>query len=106
MSRGLKVLLSAGEASGDRLGAGLARALHRRRPDAEILGMGGDEMAAAGVRLVRHFSEVAVMGLERDPATFLPDLARALVAHVNPDASVEARGSPVDQISSACARHL
>ena len=82
MSRPLKVLLSAGEASGDRLGAGLARAIRHRRPDAEVVGMGGDEMAAAGVRLVQHASEVAVMGLV-EVIRHLPALRRtlALLAH-------------------------
>lgn len=96
MSCALKVFLSAGEASGDRLGAGLARALHRLRPDAEILGMGGDEMAAAGVRLVRHASEVAVMGLV-EVIRHLPALRRTLadlestIARERPDVVV-----PVD----------
>lgn len=62
MSRPLTIVLSAGEASGDRLGAGLARAILARRPDARLVGMGGDEMAEAGVRLVCHASEVAVVG--------------------------------------------
>jgi len=56
-------MLSAGEASGDRLGAGLARALLRRRPQLELIGMGGERMAEAGVRLVQDASEVAVVGL-------------------------------------------
>jgi lipid-A-disaccharide synthase len=55
-------MLSAGEASGDRLGAGLARALLRRRPEIELFGMGGEEMAQAGVEIVQDSSEVAVMG--------------------------------------------
>jgi lipid-A-disaccharide synthase len=55
-------MISAGEASGDRLGAGLARALGRLHPGVELVGMGGDEMAEAGVRLVRHASDVAVVG--------------------------------------------
>ncbi len=63
MSRAPRILISAGEASGDRLGAALARAIRSLRPEAELVGMGGDEMAQAGVRLVRHASEVAVMGL-------------------------------------------
>ena len=62
MRRPLKIMISAGEASGDRLGAGLARSLFRLHPGVEILGMGGDEMADAGVRLVQHASEVAVVG--------------------------------------------
>ena len=56
MSRPLKVMISAGEASGDRLGAGLARSLVRLHPGVSILGMGGDEMADAGVRLVQRAS--------------------------------------------------
>ena len=77
MTRPPRILLSAGEASGDRLGAGLARAILRRRPDAELLGMGGDEMAAAGVRLVQHASEVAVMGFF-EVLTHLPALRGAM----------------------------
>ncbi len=57
------ILISAGEASGDRLGAGLARALLARRPDARLFGMGGDDMAEAGVDLVQHASGVAVVGI-------------------------------------------
>ncbi len=45
-------MLSAGEPSGDRLGAGLARALRKRHPQIELFGMGGEQMAEAGVRLV------------------------------------------------------
>jgi lipid-A-disaccharide synthase len=62
MSPPPRIMLSAGEASGDRLGAGLARALLRRRPEIELFGMGGDEMARAGVEIVQDSSEVAVMG--------------------------------------------
>ncbi|MDX1389925.1 MAG: lipid-A-disaccharide synthase, partial [Acidobacteriota bacterium] len=63
MKRPPRIMISAGEASGDRLGAGLARAILARRPDAEILGMGGDEMIASGVRVVQDASEIAVMGV-------------------------------------------
>lgn len=62
MSAPPRIMISAGEASGDRLGAGLARALRRRRPEIELFGMGGDEMARAGVEIVQDSSEVAVMG--------------------------------------------
>jgi lipid-A-disaccharide synthase len=70
-------MISAGEASGDRLGAGLARAILRRRPDAELFGMGGDDMASAGVRLVQHASEVAVVGLV-EVLKHLPAIRRAM----------------------------
>jgi len=70
-------MISAGEASGDRLGAGLARALTRLRPGIEIFGMGGDEMAEAGVRLVGHAREVAVVGFV-EVIRRLPTIRRAM----------------------------
>jgi len=63
VSRRPRILLSAGEASGDRLGAGLARALLQRRPDLELIGMGGAQMKEAGVEIVQDASEVAVVGI-------------------------------------------
>ena len=72
-----RILLSAGEASGDRLGAGLARALRRRRPDIELLGMGGRQMAEAGVRLVQDATEVAVVGIQ-EVLAHLPAIRRAM----------------------------
>jgi lipid-A-disaccharide synthase len=77
MTRRFRVLISAGEASGDRLGAGLARALRRLRPDVELLGMGGDEMAASGVRLVQHLSDVSVVGIV-EVLRHLPAIRRAM----------------------------
>jgi lipid-A-disaccharide synthase len=77
MAKPLKILLSAGEASGDRLGAGLVRAIRARRPDADVLGMGGAEMAAAGVRIVARAEEVAVMGLV-EVLSHLPAIRRAM----------------------------
>ena len=79
MGRPPRILLSAGEASGDRLGAGLARALRRRRPDVELLGMGGRQMAEAGVRLVQDASEVAVVGIQ-EVLAHLPAIRRAMGA--------------------------
>lgn len=77
MTRPLRILISAGEASGDRLGAGLARALRRRRPDIDLFGMGGEEMDVAGVRLVQPASEVAVVGI-LEVLKQLPALRRAM----------------------------
>jgi len=79
MSRPPRIFLSAGEASGDRLGAGLARELRALRPGVDLVGMGGDEMAEAGVRLVRHASSVAVMGLV-EVLTHLPVVLGAMQA--------------------------
>lgn len=58
-----KILISAGEPSGDLHGAALARALLKRWPDANLYGFGGDQMRAAGVQLWAHTDELAVMGL-------------------------------------------
>jgi lipid-A-disaccharide synthase len=59
---GPRIFLSAGEPSGDLHGARVAEALHRRWPDAELFGLGGDRMAAAGVQLLAHVDQLAVMG--------------------------------------------
>ncbi len=72
-----KIMLSAGEASGDRLGAGLAEALRRRMPGVDLVGMGGEKMAAAGVRLIQDSSEVAVVGF-LEVVHRLPAIRRAM----------------------------
>lgn len=58
-----RIMLVAGEASGDLLGAALARALHALRPDAVLFGLGGPHMAAAGVVCRRGLDGLAVMGI-------------------------------------------
>jgi len=77
VTRPLKIMISAGEASGDRLGAGLARALSRLHPGVELFGMGGDEMADAGVRLMGHAADVAVVGFV-EVIRHLPTIRRAM----------------------------
>jgi lipid-A-disaccharide synthase len=57
-----KILISAGEASSDMYAARLAEDL-RARTGAELFGMGGPRMAAAGVDLVADYHEVAVVGI-------------------------------------------
>jgi lipid-A-disaccharide synthase len=57
-----RIFLSAGEPSGDLHGARVAEALRRRWPDAELYGLGGDRLAAAGVELLAHVDQLAVMG--------------------------------------------
>ena len=47
-----RVLISAGEASGDLYAAGLVEALRRRNPDIEFFGCAGPRMQRAGVRAV------------------------------------------------------
>ena len=56
-------MMSAGEASGDIHGASLAREIKKISPDVELFGLGGDEMNAAGVRLVRNYKDYNIMGV-------------------------------------------
>jgi len=60
----MKLMLVAGEASGDKHGAKLAAALRALQPDLsfEFFGAGGDEMRAAGVETLVDAREVAIMG--------------------------------------------
>jgi lipid-A-disaccharide synthase len=61
-SAGPRLLIIAGEVSGDHQGALLARALFARRPDLTISGVGGHEMAAAGVDVLIESLEWGVIG--------------------------------------------
>ena len=62
MNRTMRVMIIAGEASGDMYGAGVVRELKRHDPSCEIFGIGGDKMQAAGMELVYHIRELSVMG--------------------------------------------
>ena len=57
------IFISAGEASGDQHGAGVARELKKRIPSVRLLGLGGDLMQAEGVDLLAGLDELAVMGI-------------------------------------------
>lgn len=58
----MKVMLVAAEASGDALGAGLARSLKAQRADIELVGVGGPKMAAEGITSPFDISELSVLG--------------------------------------------
>jgi lipid-A-disaccharide synthase len=57
------LLILAGEASGDYHAAALIEDLRKRRPGIEASGIGGDRLAAAGVKLFHHYSEVNTIAL-------------------------------------------
>jgi lipid-A-disaccharide synthase len=57
-----QILISAGEASSDMYAARLVTAL-RERTQARFFGMGGPQMAEAGVELIADYHEVAVVGI-------------------------------------------
>jgi len=74
---GPAVFLSAGEASGDRHAAMLARALQDAAPGCRLAGIGGEGMAAAGVRLVHHMRALQAVGVVEAVGS-LPAHLRAL----------------------------
>lgn len=59
----LKILISAGEASGDWYAAQLTAAIREAYPDAEFFGCAGPRMQKAGVRAIVDSSSLAVVGL-------------------------------------------
>jgi len=58
-----KILISAGEASGDLYAASLVETLRRRFPEAEFFGCAGPRMRRAGVRAVVEAESLSVVGL-------------------------------------------
>lgn len=60
---GVRILISAGEASGEMYGAQLIEALRRRDPSLEFFGVGGERMRAAGCEIVVDAKDLAVVGI-------------------------------------------
>ncbi|HET7559194.1 MAG TPA: lipid-A-disaccharide synthase [Limnochordia bacterium] len=58
----LRIMLVAGEASGDVHGADLAREIQKRAPRAKLFGMGGRRMQEAGVRLLYNPTRLSPIG--------------------------------------------
>ena len=63
MPQPTRILISAGEASGDLYGAQLATVVRRRCPTVKIFGVGGEHMRAAGCETVIDAQEIAVVGI-------------------------------------------
>ena len=59
----MRILISAGEASGEMYGAQLIEALRRRDPTLEFFGVGGERMRAAGCDAVVDAKDLAVVGI-------------------------------------------
>ena len=59
----MRVLISAGEPSGDLLGAELARGLRERLPELELAGLAGPAMREAGVEAIARVEDLSVMGV-------------------------------------------
>jgi lipid-A-disaccharide synthase len=62
-ARPRRILLVAGEASGDVHGADLIRALRVSLPDASVFGLGGESLRAVGMETVADAADVATVGL-------------------------------------------
>ena len=64
-NRRVRILISAGEASGEFYGAELMQALRRLAPDAgfDFFGVGGEQMRAAGCELLVDAREIAEVGI-------------------------------------------
>jgi lipid-A-disaccharide synthase len=69
----MRLLISAGEASGENYGAQLIAALKKREPSLECFGVGGERMRAAGCRLEVEAKDIAVVGLA-EVVTHLPKI--------------------------------
>lgn len=93
MSRPLKIMLVAAEASGDALGAGLAQALKARRADISFVGVGGPKMAAEGITSPFDIAQLSILGWLEGLRAYKRVKARvadtiALAARERPDAVV------------------
>lgn len=60
---GPKIMLVAGEASGDQLGGRLMAAIKQREPNARFIGVGGPRMESEGLKSLFPMNEMSVMGL-------------------------------------------
>lgn len=93
-ARPLKVMLVAAEASGDALGAGLARALRARLgADVTFVGVGGVKMAEQGVESPFDIAQLSILGILESLKAYPRAMARlkdtvALAAREKPDVAV------------------
>lgn len=76
MSKKKKVMIIAGEASGDLHGARLVSAMLAKEPELSFCGMGGKELAAVGVDILFDAKRIAVVGIA-EVISHLPDILRA-----------------------------
>jgi lipid-A-disaccharide synthase len=58
-----KILLVAGEVSGDLHGSHLVKAIHRIDPEIQFFGVGGEGLERAGMKLLYHSQSLSVVGI-------------------------------------------
>jgi lipid-A-disaccharide synthase len=85
-----RVLLVAGEASGDLHGGALVRALRRQRPGVEVVGVGGDHLRAAGMEILADVRTLSAAGLVEIVGSIprhyrVMELLKAQMDHHRPD---------------------
>lgn len=95
MNRPLTVMLVAAEASGDALGAGLAKALKQRLGDQAVrfVGVGGAKMAAEGIESPFDIAQLSIIGIVESLKAYPRAMARlkdtlALAEREKPDVAV------------------
>lgn len=59
----MKIMMSAGEASGDMHAGAVAAEIKKQMPDAEIFGMGGADMRRSGVRIIYDIENLGIIGV-------------------------------------------
>lgn len=57
-----KILIVAGEVSGDRHAADLVASLKKKIPYIKFIGVGGDQLQGEGVEILYHISQLAILG--------------------------------------------
>lgn len=88
-----RILLIAGEASGDLHGAGVVKALKHLDPELDVFGVGGDHMRSEGMEVIFHIDRLAFMGFVEVVKNLksvkeLREKLTAIVRDRKPDAAV------------------
>ena len=80
----IKIVMIAGEASGDSLGGQVLAALNARRDDLEVTGVGGDAMQAHGLKPIFPMADLTVMGFSHAIKSYgsLKKRAAEIIDHI------------------------
>ena len=62
MNESRKILIVAGEASGDLHGSNLIKEIRNLNPHVQLFGIGGDRMKKEGMELIYHIDKLSIMG--------------------------------------------
>jgi lipid-A-disaccharide synthase len=103
-----RIFLSAGEASGDHYGAGILAELRMRLPGASFTGLGGTEMAGAGLDRIVCAEDVAHMGFTEvvRHAPYIYSQYRKLIAAIRRNRPDVAILIDFPEVNLRLARHL